>query len=51
MTKSSVKIWVSKMTGDYDRYLTETVDRMKEAGNKLAQDIKSELDLYIYTLV
>lgn len=43
MTKSCVKIWVSKMTGDYDRYLTQAVDRMKEASNKLADDIQSEL--------
>ena len=43
MTRSCVKIWVSKTTGDYDRYLKQAVDRMKEASNKLADDIQSEL--------
>ena len=44
MTKSCFQIWVSKMTGDYDRYLTQAVEKMKEASNEFAEDIKSELE-------
>ena len=42
MTKSCFQIWVSKMTGDYDRYLTQAVEKMKEASNELEEDIKSK---------
>ena len=47
MTKSCFQIWVSKMTGDYDRYLTQAVEKMKEASSELAEDIKCELDMYV----
>ena len=42
MTKSCFQIWVSKMTGDYDRYLTQAVEKMKGASDELAEDIKSK---------
>ena len=48
MTKSCFQIWVSKMTGDYDRYLTQAVEKMKEASNELEEDIKSELECIMH---
>ena len=47
MTKSCFQIWVSKMTGDYDRYLTQAVEKMKNASNELAEEMECELDMYV----
>jgi len=42
MTKSCVKIWVSKMRDDYDKYLQQALDQVKEARENLGRLISSE---------
>ena len=45
MSKSCVSIWVSKMTGDYDRYLAETKDRMEKTREALSKLKTGELNV------
>ena len=42
MTKSCVKIWVSKMRGDYERYMKQTVDKMNKESRDLTVNIGSK---------
>ena len=50
MIKSCVEtqVWVSKMVGDYDNYLIQTMDKMKQTSLKL---IRCELDICIGTIL
>ena len=45
MSKSCVSIWVSKMTGDYDRYLAETKDQMEKTREALSKLKTGELNV------
>ena len=47
MSESYVKIWVSKMTGDYNRYLTQAVDEMSRTKDELSRTLSGELKMYM----
>lgn len=49
MTKSCVKIWVSKMRGDYERYMKQTVDKMNRESRDLSEKISSKFQNYPHT--
>ena len=47
MSGSRVEIWVSKMTGDYNRYLTNAVDEMSRTKDELSRTLSGELNMYM----
>ena len=47
MTKSCVEIWVSKMKGDYDRYLKLALDSVNKKRQTLGKCISGEF-VHVY---
>ena len=47
MSGSYVKMWVSKMTGDYSRYLTQVVDEMSRTKDELSMTLSGELNMHM----
>ena len=46
MSGSYFKIWVSKMRGDYKRYLTQAVVEMSRTKDELSRTLSGELKMY-----
>ena len=51
MTKSCVKIWVSKMRDDYGKYLQQALGQVKEVRDSLGKLISSECLYFLHSLV
>ena len=47
MSGSYFKTWVSKMTGDYNRYLTQAVVEMSRTKDELSRTLSGELKMYM----